>query len=253
MSFLTGARIKIGFFLREIWRENLLDVHVYYNHYKHLTEIYANMIRPLGLLCDDFTLYRPPDLPQKKEQLGRLLKNRVNFVDDKIVCINVNASPLCPERKWPKDKFVKLIRRLLDNFDIKIVLIGSPSEAEYVSQVYSEIDSNYGNKLINLAGKIDICMLIELFKSSGLLITNDSGPLHFAVMVGLDTISFFGPETPLLYGPVGAEHTVFFKDLYCSPCLNVYNVKTALCGGDNKCMQAISVDEVFDKVGERLG
>jgi ADP-heptose:LPS heptosyltransferase len=252
MSTLIGAQVKIGFFLREIWRENLLDYHIYYNHYKHLTEIYGNMIRPLGVECSDFSLYKPPSLKNKREKINLLLRAEAVSPDESIVCINVNASDLCPERKWPKENFISLISKISDNFPLKIILIGSPGEHSYVQQVYQNIPRQYKENIIDLSGKTDVYMLLELFRMSELLITNDSGPLHFAEMVGLKTISFFGPETPLLYGPIGKRHTVFFKDLYCSPCLNVYNVKTALCNGDNKCMQSITVDEVFAEISRIL-
>ncbi len=247
MSFLIGAKTKIGFFLREIWRENLLDHHIYYNHYKHLTEIYCHMVRPLGVECNDFSLYKPPALKDKREEMQLLLKDKIASQNKTIICVNVNASDLCPERRWPKDNFIGLMTDMLDNLHIKIILIGSPGERPYVRQVYRDIPEQYKESIIDLSGKTDVYMLLELFRMSRLLITNDSGPLHFAEMVGLESISFFGPETPLLYGPLGKKHTVFFKGLYCSPCLNVYNVKTAFCDGDNKCMQSITVDEVFDK------
>jgi ADP-heptose:LPS heptosyltransferase len=61
------------------------------------------------------------------------------------------------------------------------------------------------------------------------MVTNDSGPLHLAVAVGLRTVSLFGPETPVLYGPRGAGHRVLFRNLPCSPCMNVHDVKRVRC------------------------
>ncbi len=255
MSVLIGAKTKTGFFLREIWRENLLDHHIYYNHYKHLTEIYCSMVRPLGVECHDFSLYKPPVLKDKREETILLLQDKIDLANQAIVCVNVNASDLCPERRWPKDNFITLMTKLLDNYDdqVKLVLIGSPGEQSYVQEVYRAIPEKHRKEILDLSGKTSVYILLELFRMSRLLITNDSGPLHFAEMVGLESISFFGPETPLLYGPLGKNHTVFFKELYCSPCLNVYNVKTAFCDGDNKCMQSITVDEVFAKTVQVLG
>jgi len=90
--------------------------------------------------------------------------------------------------------------------------------------------------------------LLPFLRGCDLFITNDSGPLHMAALVGTPTVSFFGPETPEFYGPLGDSETtaVFYKHLYCSPCLSAYNVKTPVCGGDNRCLQAITVDEVLD-------
>ena len=67
------------------------------------------------------------------------------------------------------------------------------------------------------------------------------------------TIALFGPESPLLYGPVGNGHMVFYKRVHCSPCLTVANDKTPPCRGNNICMSAISVEEVFAAVERYLG
>ena len=87
--------------------------------------------------------------------------------------------------------------------------------------------------------------LCALLQRSALLITNDSGPLHLAEALATPTVSFFGPETPLLYGPTGDNQVVFYKGIYCSPCLNVHNQKQAPCKGNNVCMKLINPDEVF--------
>jgi len=60
----------------------------------------------------------------------------------------------------------------------------------------------------------------------------------------------FGPETPVLYGPIGKAHHIFFKDLACSPCINVNNSKTARCRrGQPECLAGITVAEVLEAIG----
>jgi len=75
------------------------------------------------------------------------------------------------------------------------------------------------------------------------MVTNDSGPAHFAAASGLPTIVLFGPETPNLYRPLGNSIAIY-AGLACSPCVNVSNHRKSACG-DNICMSAISVDQVF--------
>ena len=112
--------------------------------------------------------------------------------------------------------------------------------------------------VINLAGKTNLGHVLILFEIGDLFITSDSGPLHIAELTRIKTISFFGPETPTLYGPSRGNHFVFYRGLYCSPCLNVYNVKTAMYGnkrcfeGSNKCMYEIGVEEVLGKAKQLL-
>jgi ADP-heptose:LPS heptosyltransferase len=94
---------------------------------------------------------------------------------------------------------------------------------------------------------------MALLSLSTACISNDSGPLHIAAALGIPTVSFFGPESPLLYGPRGNGHTVFYAGIYCSPCLNVYNAKQAMCSGDNTCMQAITPEQVISALLQPSG
>jgi ADP-heptose:LPS heptosyltransferase len=120
-------------------------------------------------------------------------------------------------------------------------LIGGKGDVSYTNGFFQQFFET-GN-IINLCGKLSISQLIGLFSRSCFLTTNDSGPLHIATTMGLPTISFFGPETPYLYGPQGKKHHVFYSDIFCSPCLNIFNSKLADCD-DNVCLKQIDPESV---------
>ena len=90
-----------------------------------------------------------------------------------------------------------------------------------------------------------------LFDMADLLVTNDSGPAHFASMTKTQVLVLFGPETPQLYGPVGERIHIIWKALSCSPCINAINHRFSPCC-DNQCMKQITVDEVCAKAMEIL-
>lgn len=85
-----------------------------------------------------------------------------------------------------------------------------------------------------------------------LLITNDGGPGHFAAMTPIPAIILYGPETPLLYGPLSSNSFSFFVPLSCSPCLSAYNHRNSPCDGDNVCLKRISPQDVLLKAYEML-
>ena len=118
---------------------------------------------------------------------------------------------------------------------------------------YSALDPLTRGKVVNLAGQLTIRELIALLSVSQMVISNYSGPLHIAASLQIPTISFYGPETPLLYGPRGGKQVIFFAGIYCSPCLNVYNAKKAMCNGDNRCMQAIRPADVLLEIERQAG
>jgi ADP-heptose:LPS heptosyltransferase len=257
-SYLTGSRNRVGFFLIQIgillkmmWRGNLMTHQVFYNHHKHTTEAFLALAAAVCPIKDiktsdaDYASIRIPNnaLCGVDKRLKDFLKK-----GEILIFININSGSLCQERRWPKENFSALIRSLsLLNGALKFALTGDKNDAEYVSSFIGSLPDDVDkNKIIDLSGKLSLAEFAAVIKSSDLVITNDSGPLHIAVSLGRPTVSFFGPETAVRYGPRGELHTIFSTDAYCSPCLNTYNQKTAPCNGKNICMDSIKPDVVFE-------
>ena len=101
--------------------------------------------------------------------------------------------------------------------------------------------------MLALAGKTTLRQLLVLYARSEILVTNDSGPAHFASMTPIHVVTLFGPETPALFAARSPNASVLWSGIACSPCVNAYNNRQSVCR-NNLCMQAISVDQVFAKV-----
>ncbi|MFH1905661.1 MAG: glycosyltransferase family 9 protein [bacterium] len=250
ITFLTGSRNTVGFQTYKFWRNGFYTRKVSFAHSKHIMDIFLKMVQVLGLETKDKTLEKPSISFREKKRIEKLFKT--NHVNDSelLVSMNINTNSLFYNRRWPKENFAQLSKRLLERKNIRIFLIGGKEDKEYVESFQRLL--KFPAQVINLCGQITIGELIALLERCHLLIGNDSGPLHLAAALRLPTVSFFGPETPFLYGPVGSEHSVFYKDLPCSPCLNVYNVKSSDCK-DNKCLKAITVEEVWKEVKKKIG
>lgn len=254
ISWLSGAKIRVGFYVKQIWRADILTHKIYFNHYKHTKDIFMALLSPLDIPNLPDTHITPPkillaDLDELQMQLGDCGFSLL----DNLIAINMNASETCLERRWPVENFIKLVNDLSSRDDIKFCFIGAQSELPYVKSGYDKLNVAAKKKAVNLCGRLSIGGMIALLSKVKLLITNDSGPLHLASSIGIPTVSLFGPETPALYGPLGEGHVIFYDGtLYCSPCLNVYNVKTVICKGDNECMRRITVDKVRDAVIKKL-
>jgi ADP-heptose:LPS heptosyltransferase len=102
-------------------------------------------------------------------------------------------------------------------------------------------------RVICLAGKTSLRELLVLYTLADILVTNDSGPGHFASMTNVFSIVLYGPETPGLFGPIGGRGRVVYAKLACSPCVNVFNHRFSPCR-NNLCMQSITVDDVYEAV-----
>jgi ADP-heptose:LPS heptosyltransferase len=93
--------------------------------------------------------------------------------------------------------------------------------------------------------------LLHLFNLSHVLISNDSGPAHFACLTRVHVIVFFGPEIPDRYRPLAASSDVIYSRYTCSPCVGPYNQRLTPCN-DNQCLKTISIPVVADLVKRRL-
>ena len=166
-----------------------------------------------------------------------------------LILLNANASDLLPLRKWNSDRYVDLARRLLQQFPAaRIAFTGAPSEALAAGELVRQVGSS---RCFSLAGRTTMRQLIVLYTLADLLVTNDSGPAHFAALTGIDVITLFGPETPAVFGVKGPRSHIIHAGLPCSPCVNAANNRMSACT-NNLCMQAITVGQVFDRVCQVL-
>ena len=69
-------------------------------------------------------------------------------------------------------------------------MTGAPSEAAAADTLVSSIGSE---RCFSLAGKTTLRQLLILYTLAELLITNDSGPAHFASLTPINVITLFGP------------------------------------------------------------
>ncbi|MBW2148594.1 MAG: glycosyltransferase family 9 protein [Deltaproteobacteria bacterium] len=250
-SYLTGAPYRVGYYTKTFWRGNLLTHPTYFNAYKHITEVFMALGESVG--AEPVELPLKPRLridPVHRERIRSLLSQSGLDGDKPLIVVNVNASDRCLEGRWPPDRFAGLMDHMVEELAIRPVLTGAGEEEEYVQHVLSIMKNP--EQTISLAGKLDFYGLAGLLAEAHLVITNDTGPLHLSAVMDTPVMAFYGPDTPVRYAPLVDNRKVFFADLYCSPCLNVYNAKMSECRGINICMKAIELEEVKEALRQFL-
>mgnify|MGYP003393251197 CR=1 FL=1 len=203
---------------------------------KHQVWYYLDLLRPLGINIEKPELSLKIGNKDKAAALNILKKNRIKK-GDLIIGINPGAS-YGHAKRWFPDRYAKLADRLIERHAANIILFGSKDDKE----VANEIASLSSHKLINLAGKTSLSEAIALIERSRLFITNDSGLMHIAAALNVPVIAIFGSTSPERTGPYGKGHHKIYKNAECSPCLK------RECPTDFKCMELISVDEVYNDV-----
>ena len=239
VSFFTGAPVRVGFHAWEVFRGRFHNIRVPFNRYWHVTENFFNLGRAAGVTRESPPRFRL----SANEAAGREVEQALEVAgvqgEERVVLFNPNAGDLALERRWPPAYFARLARVLSDETGIRPVFIGAPGERDYVTAVVAES----GPAAVNLAGALSVGGLIRLLDRAEALITNDTGPLQLALTQDLPTLSFFGPETPVLYGPRQGRHRVLYRHLACSPCINVHSQKKVRCiFGHPICLESIPVE-----------
>src|SRR6266550_1235816 len=260
LTFATGANSRVGFhtfFGDGPYRGDLLTHRLLYNSHLHTSEMFEAMVAaltrdPLVLPTFDFPppvnqplpRFRPS--PSQVAEINALVERENPRIGSApLILLNPNASDLLPLRRWPPLRYVQLARRLLERYpEVFIVFTGAPAEAAPNNQLADEVGSD---RVITLAGKTTLRQVLVLYTRSAILVTNDSGPAHFASMTPIRVVTLFGPETPALFASRSPNATALWAGIACSPCVNAYNNRQSVCR-NNVCMQAITVDDVFKKV-----
>jgi len=169
----------------------------------------------------------------------------------KLVSVNVNTGELSELRMWSLAYHSVLATKLHHSHRAAIAFVGSASDKSRVEEVIKTLPS--GVRAANLAGMTRIDILLAILQRSTLLVSNDSGPLHLASMMGTPTVGFFGAASARVYGPRAGKSINIDKPSVCSPCLNVNNFRNYACPNGMKCMRDITPEEALDAVGKLLG
>jgi len=260
LTFMTGAKSRVGFhtfFGDGPYRGDLMTHRLLYNPHLHTSQMFEAMVEALTrdpALLPTFDFTPPPSQPlatfrpslSEVAEINTLLqRENPRIGSGPLILLNPNASDLLPLRRWPEQRYVELARRLLERYpDLFIGFTGAPAEAAPNKQLAEKVGSS---RVLSLAGKTTLRQVLVLYTRSEILVTNDSGPDHFASMTPVRVVTLFGPETPALFAARSPNATALWAGIACSPCVNAYNNRQSVCR-NNLCMQAITVDDVFKEV-----
>ncbi|MCI0697058.1 glycosyltransferase family 9 protein [candidate division KSB1 bacterium] len=232
VSRLAYPRCLVGFSRPGASKSRLLDIIVPFLDEQHAADNFLRLV--MKNRTADISGWAQPQIATPKSTFGEKDSALRPFV-----VMNVNASPLALERRWPQERFVQLAQWLLQTYEVDLALIGSPVEREYTDVVAAAIGNPYAVR--NLAGTLTLIELAALIENAALFISNDSGPLHLAAALQKPVAGFFGPETPERFGPRCDDRLILYLDLPCSPCMSVDNAKTVNCTNHLRCMGDLKV------------
>jgi len=206
---------------------------------EHQVEFYKRLLLPVGIKLSD----TKPNLILTDEELNEskeILKQQGYNFDKPLIGVNPTAqygSAKC----WPKEKYRKVIKDLVESRDCFVVCFGDEQSFEAVKEIVSFMPEN----VINLAGVTSLRELACLIKQCSVFLTNDSGPMHIADALGIPVVAIFGSTSSQKTGPYSGG-TIISANVECAPC---YLRK---CPIDFRCMRKITEEQVLKAILKQI-
>lgn len=148
-----------------------------------------------------------------------------------------------PAKRWLPERFAEVAAKVSAQSSAQWILFGTKNDMAIGDQIATAI----GDHCVNRIGHTTLDQLIEELRECRLVLTNDTGTMHLAALLGVPVVAIFGSTEPRLTGPLGDGHIILRHHVECSPCF------LRECPIDFRCMKAVRSEEVADAVLSILG
>ena len=135
-------------------------------------------------------------------------------------------------KRWPLSQF-KQIETLLRAEGFKTEFVLGPAEEDLLGDLQDQ------SRKIHML--FDLIKLVQLLRTAGGYIGNDSGASHLAAFLGLPALVIFGPADPVRWRPNGPDVEIVRPDLSCRAC---FETEPFNCDAP-KCLEEITSDMVI--------
>jgi len=237
-SCLIGAPLRIG---RDTRDEGIFYTHpISQDNLEHISERFCSLLKPLGTNTD-YAYACIEGTSEDKKKIEYLLDL---FSVEKFICIHPGASDNFRGKVYHKDCFAELAKMFVSIKGFTVIFIGQDKKWRVVNNADMVVSAK--RKIIDLTNQLTIGELVELLRKSKLLVSNDTGPVHIAASLGINTAVLYGPTSPRNYKPLNSNSLVFYKNLFCSPCVGIRHVNRR-CNNNFICMD-FSLLEIYEGV-----
>ncbi|MFN2541718.1 MAG: lipopolysaccharide heptosyltransferase II, partial [Chthoniobacterales bacterium] len=143
-----------------------------------------------------------------------------------------------PAKRWLPERFAETAAAISAQTQVRWMLFGTKNDATIGEQIAKAL----GESCTNRIGQTTLDQLIDELRQCRALLTNDTGAMHLAALLGVPVVAIFGSTEPRLTGPLGHGHVILRHQVECSPCF------LRECPIDFRCMKAVTVHEAVESV-----
>jgi len=208
----------------------------------HTLESFLKFVEPLGITNKVISWNLPINAEDYAWAEHRLPKK------GPILVVNPAASK--PERSWPVERYIEVIKKAQEQWQVQIVLTGGPGGCDkYLAEQILEVIP-----AVNLVGKTKPKQLLAVISKATVVLCPDTGPSHMSAAVNTPVIALHAVTNPAISGPYTFQHLAVNR--YPEAVEKVFGTPVKDSWGrhvhGDEAMKLILVDEVMANLAKVL-
>lgn len=162
--------------------------------------------------------------------------------DQPIIVLNPGAA-FGPAKRWLPARFAAVGDALAAEHGAAVFVACGPSEIDTARDVAAHMNQ----PVMTLTDPVmPLGPLKALIRRASVMITNDTGPRHFANAFSTPVVTIFGPTHQIWSRTASPNERVIQATVDCGPCMQ------RSCPSDHRCMADIKADDVIALANELM-
>lgn len=242
-ALLSGAAVRYGRKFKGVEDHYTEEIKFDENELSYIGRTYCNIIKEEFFSCF-VPEFRIPETEFKRSS-GFLEKYcRKNYI-----FIHPGGKLYDISRRWPKEKYAELIKKITENFpDVKIYITGGKEDREIAEYI---LNSCISGNITDLTGELTFFQWCFIILNACAGITNDTATIHIASAFKVKTTVILGPTSEKLLISPDSSVKAIVSDVECRPCWT-YSNKYSECPFFYQCFDKITADIVFNDIYAQL-
>jgi heptosyltransferase-2 len=181
-------------------------------------------------------------IPENIREWAVTFLEQNGLTNKELIAVHLGVSRAMSWKKWPDVKYAEVFRQLALP-SRHFLFFGSEEESEEIEIARKSVKE----QSTVFAGTLEIMEVGALLSCCRAMVGNDSGIGHLSAALSVPTFRIFGPSDHFGCEPYSQAHVTLYKDLTCSPCMNLGLIKpgySVLNCGHRNCLRLITVEEV---------